>query len=52
MTGVFWGVDYCLEWKPCSDNAIEKQLAFPMVVYDMLIIGSSLSSRSINQLSE
>lgn len=30
----FWGLDYCLEWKTCSHNAIEKQVAFPMVVYD------------------
>jgi hypothetical protein len=39
---VFGRGRYCLEWKTCCHNSIEKQLAFPMVVYDMLIIGSSL----------
>jgi hypothetical protein len=39
-----FGVDIALSGS--CHNSIEKQLAFPMVVYDMLIIGSSLWSRS------
>jgi hypothetical protein len=40
------GGRYCLEWTTCCHNLIEKQLAFPMAIYDMLIIGSFLWSRS------